>query len=531
MPFGASPVGRRRGDDNFMKIIKNIEDYKSFSELLEDAAKVFANRTFLIEEGRQHSFNDFNRSVNRCIRMLASDGVVPGDIVSIVLKNSVDYLIIYFAVLKMGCKINPFPFHLGSEEIKEKVSFITPRAVYTHALHADQISMSGLNVKVVQSDNEKILEKRLRDFSDGPYPSPDVDPDETAFLYYSSGTTGSPKIIEYSTKSEILSMASLLRGSFIEPYSCHLCVLPLGHTAAIRYTIWPCLLSGSKVILFESFWKVRADFWKLIEEYKVSFVEIVPSILVAILNTKYEDFPQRDISSLKFVGCGSAYLSKSLQEAFEQKFRVPLANMYGLSETGATHFDYPFRPDRKPGSIGQPLDIMTVKVLDEDGKEVKTGQVGEFGVRSSSLLRGYYKDTEQYKACFKNSYFMTGDLGYVDETGIFYYVDRKKDLIIKGGINIVPSQIDEVLLSHPGVQDAATVGKPDMFLGEVIKSYVVLKDASVVDIKELKAHCKKSLGEFKSPSEIEFVGELPKGPSGKILRRKLREKEFTKICH
>ncbi len=512
-----------------MKMMKVIEEHKSFPEILADAAEVFAEKIFLVEQNREYSFHAFNRLVNQCCRMLAKDGVQAGDIVSIILKNSIDYLILYFATLKMGCVISPFPFHLGGEEIKEKLVGIGPKVIYAHAAQAEKISSKGLNVKTVQSDKESMMANKLQEFSDSEYPHPSINPDDTAFLYYSSGTTGSPKIIEYSTRSEILAMGSLLRSAFIAPDSSHLCVLPLGHTAAIRYSIWPCLLTGSRVILFESFWKARTDFWKIIERYKITFVEIVPSIVVALLNTDYKDFNRETIASLKFIGCGSAYLSKNLQEKFETKFNVPLANMYGLSETGATHFDNPFLPNRKTGSIGRPLDIMEVKVFDEDAREVKPGQTGELAVKGPSLLRGYYKNTSEYEACLKNGYFMTGDIGYVDEGGIFYYVDRKKDLIIKGGVNIVPSQVDEALLLHESVRDAATVGKPDMLLGEVIKSYVVLKDSKTLDTKELQRHCRKLLGDFKTPSEIEFVAELPQGPSGKILRRKLREKEFTKI--
>lgn len=512
-----------------MKIIKNIEEYQNFSEILFDAAKAFSQRIFIAEEEKEYSFAAFNRLVNKCAQMLAAEGVNKGDVISIVLKNSVDYLILYFAVLKMGCKINPFPFHLGTEEIKEKINFISPKIIYAHEAHASKLKAEGLRVKTIQSDKERILEEKLKNFSEEEFRVQGIDPEETAFLYYSSGTTGSPKIIEYSTRSEILAMASLLRSSFIEPQSCHICFLPLGHTAAIRYSIWPCLLSGSKVILYESFWKTRAELWKIIRQHKVTFFEMVPSVLIAILNTRYENFSRDDVLSLKFVGCGSAYLSKSLQDKFEEKFNIPVANMYGLSETGATHFDNPFAPGRKTGSIGKSLDIMEVKVLDENGCQVKAGQLGEFAIKGPSLLKGYYKNTAQYEACFRDGYFLTGDLGYVDEQGVFYYVDRKKDLIIKGGVNIVPSQIDEILLLHEGVEDAATIGKPDMFLGETIKSFVILKNARSIDVEELKAHCRKLLGDFKIPSEIEFVQELPKGPSGKVLRRKLREKEFLKL--
>jgi long-chain acyl-CoA synthetase len=512
-----------------MKIIKNIEDYENFSDLLNDAAKVYAGRIFIVEEGREYSFELFNKLVNQCARMLQEDGVNKGDIVSIVLKNSIDYLLIYFATLRIGAKINPFPFHLGAEEIKEKVGYMEPKVVYLHEAHAQKISGIALNIKTVQSDRANILEERLKSFSDKELKGVKPNPDEAAFLYYSSGTMGSLKIIEYSMRSEILAMASLIRASFIEQGACHLCVLLLGHTAAIRYTIWPCLMTGSKVVLHESFWKIRSQLWKIIQEHNITFFEIVPSILIAILNTRYDGLDQYDISSLKFVGCGSAFLSKGLQEKFEETFNIPLANMYGLSETGATHFDNPYLPGRKAGTIGRPFDIMDVKILDDNGNEVKAGQTGEIAVKGPSLLKGYYKNKDQFLQCFKNDYFLTGDLGYVDEDGVYYYADRKKDLIIKGGVNIVPSQIDEVLLSHEAVADVATIGKPDMFLGEVIKCMVVLKEGRTVSDKELKQFCKERLGDFKTPTDIEFVADLPKGPSGKILRRKLREQEFAKL--
>lgn len=508
-----------------MKIIKNLEDYNNFAEILKDAARVFSNKDFLIEGGKEYSFSQFNKLINKCSRLLLKEGVNKGDIVSIILKNSVDYLLIYFAALKLGCKINPFPFHMGTGEIKEKLNFINPKIVYTHAFHADGLAANGLKIKIIQADTGDILGDTLKEFSEDELDWGEIDPDEPAFMYYSSGTTGSPKIIEYSTRSEILTMASLMRSSFIEAGSTHICMLPLGHTAAIRYSIMPCLLTGSKVILFESFWKIRNKLWEIVREFKATFFEVVPSILIAILNTPYENFDRAEIASLKFIGCGSAYLPKNLQDKFEEKFGIPVANMYGLSETGPTHFDNPFVPGRKTGTVGEPLDIMDVKIFDENGKEVETGKSGEFAVKGPSLLRGYYKNQEQYDACFLSGYFLTGDIGYQDEKGIFYYVDRKKDLIIKGGINIVPSQIDELLLTHGCIEEAATVGAPDMFFGETIKSYIVLKKGKNVGAKELGLYCKEHLGDFKTPSKFEFIDELPKGPSGKILKRKLKELE------
>lgn len=508
-----------------MSVMKNIEKYDSFSEILADTARVYGQRVFLVEGDREYSYSEFGRLVNSCCRFLMAEGVKKGDIVSLILKNSTDYLIVYFATLKLGGVINPFPFHLGVDEVIEKLLFVRPAVVFVHQAHGEKLRKNGLNVKIMQSDGKTLLADELIKYSDAEFDTGKIDPDATAFMYYSSGTTGSPKIIEYTGRSEILTMASLLRAGFMGEGAVHLCFLPLGHTAAIRYSVLPCLLTGSRVVLFESYWKIRPVLWQLVARHKATFFEVVPSILVTILHTQGEDISKLDISSLQFIGCGSAYLSQNMQDEFEQKYGIPVANMYGLSETGPTHFDNPFEPGRKTGTVGRPLDIMDVKLFDEQGQEVGLGSLGEFGVKGPSLLKNYYCNSIGYEACFNKGYFMTGDLGQIDEKGIHYYVDRKKDLIIKGGINIVPTQIDAVIMSHQLVEESATIGKPDMFLGETIKSYVVLKAGAKIDDLALKLFCKERLGDFKTPSSFQFVTELPKGPSGKILKRQLRERE------
>ena len=251
-------------------------------------------------------------------------------------------------------------------------------------------------------------------------------------------------------------------------------------------------------------------------------MEIVPSILIAILNTPYKNYKKEQVSSMRFIGCGSAFLPQNLQDAFEEKFNIPVANLYGLSETGATHFDDPFVKGRETGSIGKPFDIVEARIFGEDGEGVQNAEVGEIGIKGPGLLKGYLNNQKLYEECFQKGFFMTGDLCRKDEFGNYYYVDRKKDLIIKGGVNIVPSQIEEVLQSHPNVREAAVIGKPDMLLGETIKCYLVSKNGSNLDISEIKSFCKEKLGDFKTPAEFEVVKSLPKGPSGKILKRTLR---------
>lgn len=508
-----------------LELSSTIEQFPSFSEILHYTAGRKPEQTFLIEGESRWSYGQFNGLVNRCCHYFDSAGLRAGDVISVILRNSLDYLILYFAAIRGRIILNPFPFHLNAGEVISKVDVIEPKIIFCHTSHYATLSGSRFRVENLDNINNKAFHSFLRDYPAETFRSPDMAEDQTAIMYYSSGTTGNPKIIEYTHRSMVLSQASMLRSGFSGPGDIHLCVLPLGHTAALRYSIKQCVCTGSTVVLYESFWKLRTNLWNEIRRHGATFMEIVPSILIAILQTPYKDFRTSQAETMNFIGCGSSYLALNLQEAFEKRFGVPVANLYGLSETGATHFDNPREPGRVNGNIGRPFDVVDVKLFDEKGNEAGVNETGEFGMKGPGLFKGYYKNREAFEKSCRNGYFMTGDLGRMDENGIYYYVDRIKDLIIKGGVNIVPAQIDETLLEHPHVIEAATIGKPDMLLGEAIKSYIVLKDPKMTSPKDLTNFCKEKLGDFKCPSEFEFVESLPKGPSGKILKRLLRQNE------
>ena len=315
----------------------------------------------------------------------------------------------------------------------------------------------------------------------------------------------------------------MVRAGYVNPFEKHLCVLPLGHTAALRHMIKPCICTASTVYLHESFWKIRDEIWNLVEQNGINFFNVVPTILIAMMNMPYSKFSRDQVKTMKFIACSSAVLPQKLQTEFQERFGIPVSNLYGCSEIGAAFFDNPLLPGWKPGSVGKPFDVFKAAIFNEKKEILKQGTTGEIAVSGSGVLKGYLNDPKAFESSMHQGYFMTGDLGYVDDNGFFNYVDRKKDIIIKGGVNISPSQIDELLQSHPSVKEVATVGKPDPFMGEVIKSFIILMENSTVDKKELLLFCKGELGDFKTPSEIQFVESLPKGPSGKILKRKLRE--------
>lgn len=504
------------------QLSKTIESFPTFSEVLAYRSDQSAAKTFLVEGDDSWTYGEFDDLVNRCCQYFTDIGLTSRNTVSFILRNSIDFLIIYFAAIRSRIILNPFPYHMGGDEVVKKLEDIQPEIVFCHNSHYNILSQSNYEIINLDNISEPSFPLYLRNYVSDSQEVRPVAEDDIAVYYYSSGTTGGPKIIEYTHKSMVLTQASMVRAKFSEPGSTHLCVLPLGHTASLRYTIKQCICTGSTVVLYDSFWKLRSNLWDEIQKHRATFIEIVPSILIAILNTPYKNFDRQQIASMSFVGCGSAFLPKNLQDTFENKYGIPVANLYGLSETGATHFDDPFSRGRQTGSIGKPFDIFEAKIFGENGKEVQDDEVGEIGIKGSGLMKGYLNNKEIFENCFHKGFFMTGDLCRKDKEGNFYYIDRKKDLIIKGGVNIVPSQIEEVLQSHAAVKEAAAIGKLDALLGEVIKCFIVPKNGRVPDVKELKFYCKERLGDYKTPSEIEVVESLPKGPSGKILKRSLR---------
>ncbi len=497
-----------------------LEQYHTFAEIVRAAADLYGDQTFVVQGEARYSFREVDELVDKTAGYLMAAGVGENDVVTIILENSIEYLLLYFAASRIGAVINPLPFHLSNAEIAEKLEFVEARIVITEGKHYQELSARTDSVVEVSSDFIDTVRARER-----PPAMPRVKADTVGYLYYSSGTTGLPKLIEYTHQSELVTMASQLRSNFSHCLGPHLCFLPLGHTAAIRYSLLPCLIAGQPLVLYKSFWKLRSRLWDEVALHQATYFQMVPSILNMMVNTKYPDYDREKVACLRYIGCGSSVLPVVLQQRCQERFGLRVANLYGLSETGPTHFDDPLAEGWQPGSIGYPLDIMEVRLFDEEGGKTPLGTSGEIAVKGPSLLKGYYRAEELYRDCFRDGFFMTGDLGRIDTSGRYFYVDRKKDLIIKGGINIAPGQIEAVLAELPEVAETAVVATPDPFLGENIKAFIVVTGDAEFDAEAARRHCLEKLGEFKTPSVFETIEELPKGPSGKILKRILQERE------
>lgn len=506
-----------------------IKGCKNLSDVIYYHAEHNPDRVFIydVRSERTYTFKEFNLAVEKTANYLLSFGFEKGDRVTGVIENSPEFCFLYFGVIRAGGIFNPMPFTSHKDEILKNIRLVDPRLVVIDGRKEKEFNAEEKrDILFVPVGVEREFEKNIQGLPDQLTCRFKIDENSPACLYYSSGTTSDPKGVLYSHKNMIALTSSLCRGFKFSSAGdeTHIIMLPLGHTASTNYSLLPCAYVGGKIVMGESFWHIRNKIWKLIEEHRATYMEVVPTVLYSILNI-YHSHPGNDISSMRYVGCGSAPLQKGIQAQFQERFNLKVANLYGLSETGPTHIDDPLLPGWKPGTIGVPLDVNEAKIVDENDNELPPNHTGEIVIKGDNVFVGYFRNETQYKSVVKDGWFHTGDLGYKDENGIYYFVDRKKDLIIKGGMNIVPGQIDEILILHPAVKEGVTIGVPDEMFGEEVKSFIVPKDGMSVTPEEIIAHCAKYLPKTKIPKFVEIVDDIPKTHSGKLLRKKLRERK------
>jgi long-chain acyl-CoA synthetase len=303
--------------------------------------------------------------------------------------------------------------------------------------------------------------------------------------------------------------------------------MPLFHVNALMTTCLATLWAGGSVVLAPRF--SASQHWQWIASNGVTYFGSVATMLSHLNHTYPEGVPEGlNTTTLRFALCGSAPVPVEVMRRYEELFKCPVIEGYGLTECTCRATFNPVDGRRRPGSIGLPIGA-AVNIFDDSDNEVEPGQVGEIVLRGANVMKGYYKDDEATREALRSGWLHTGDLGYRDEDGFLYIVDRKSDMIIRGGENIYPREIDEVLYRHPKVRDAATLGVPDPVFGEEVKSFVVTREGESVSEAELLDFCRSELADFKCPKTIEFLSEIPKGPTGKLLKRELAGREQSTL--
>jgi long-chain acyl-CoA synthetase len=471
--------------------------------------------------GNQSIIRDLTREKDITYQQILHSAVVFGkslglpkqSIVSVVLPNSFEYLISYLACSLYGYIYAPLPYFLNPAEIEKALAYHESTAVITDRRDF-QTNCLSVDPKNFILESESIQPIDLAEL-------PCVDESDILSLYYSSGTTGNPKGVLYSHSNKFNLIKSIVEDFSFTNKVKHFAFLPFGHTASLNYSIFPSFYLGSGFVFASNFENIRSKFFRILSDNEIGYVEIVPTVAQTLVKLK-ENVANYNLQSLSYIGCGSAPLSLSVQNEFEKQFGIRLANLYGLSETGPSHFDNPNSPDWQPGSIGFPLSVNQCKISSD----------GEILLKGPNIMVGYYRNEELTSSVIKEGWFHTGDYGY-EENGRYFFQDRKKDLIIVGGINVFPGEIEEILYKESRVIDCVVIGIPDKVQGEKILACISTQNLRQDDLHELKIDlnhmCRRLLSPFKVPSDYLFYDKIPKTASGKLLRRKVKEQYLTQF--
>lgn len=501
-------------------------NYRTLPELLNYQLKHCPNLPFLLWKDTVITYQEFDVITNRVATALQKMGLGKGDVVSLYLPNCPEFIYLWFGLSKLGAVMGPINALFKGDEVKYIINDSEAKCIVTVPQMAGVITdiasdCPGLNHKILLDQVAPggwLTFNQLINSGEDRLPGIGLEPDDIASIIYTSGTTGKPKGVLLSHWNYISDGAMTAELVPLGPGERIMMILPLFHVnAQIATTIVPMLIGGTVVIL-ERFNPV--NFWSAVEQYQPVSFSCVPTILSILLDAPGAD--TADYSSLRYVICGAAPLPVNLFHRFEEKFKLHILEGYGLTEGTCVSSINPYYGMRKIGSIGLPLRGQEMDILDEKGNILPVGELGEICIRGSNTMQGYFKKPEATAEIMTtNGWLRTGDIGLKDADGYFWIKDRKKEMIIRGGENIYPREIEEVLYTHPNIQEAAVIGVSDEKYGEEVKAVIVLRQNTTATATEIISFCQERLAKYKVPRHIEFRPELPKNPTGKILKKLL----------
>jgi long-chain acyl-CoA synthetase len=502
---------------------------ENLASIVTESAEKFGDRPALKLDDMVVNYALLNEGSARVAHLLKEKGLERGDRVGIMLPNVPYFAIAYYGVLRAGGVVVPMNVLLKGREVAFYLEDSGAKFLFAWHDFADAAGTGAEKAGAEVISVEPGEFEQLLGSTDADHDVADVDADETAVILYTSGTTGTPKGAEL-THGNLKKNAEVNVETLAETSEDDVVfgALPLFHSFGQTCGLNAAIKAGACLTLLPRFDPEKAV--QMFERDKVTVFLGVPTMYVAMLNMPEDK--RGDASSLRLCCSGGSAMPVEVLKGFEEAFGCKVLEGYGLSETSpVASFNHPDR-ERKPGSIGTPIEGVEMKLVDEDGNDVEGDDaVGEIAIRGHNIMKGYWNREDATKEVLdEDGWFRTGDMGKVDEGGYFFIVDRKKEMIIRGGYNVYPREIEEVLYEHPAVAEAAVVGVPDDKMGEVVGAAVVLKEGKEVDADELREFVKEQVANYKYPRRIWFPDELPKGPTGKILKREVEIPEEVKTA-
>ncbi|HXZ63483.1 MAG TPA: long-chain fatty acid--CoA ligase [Streptosporangiaceae bacterium] len=494
----------------------------NLASILDRSAATEPDRTAIKLDDLSVSYRQLSDAARRLAGLLAAAGVAPGDRVGVMMPNIPAFPVAFYGALAAGAVVVPMNPLLKSREVAYYLGDSGAQVVFAWRDFASEAAKGAADVgaQVIQVDDAD-----LSSVLAGQRPiatSAAADDSDDAVILYTSGTTGQPKGAQLThgglTRNARLTGETLLHN---HPNDVMMGCLPLFHVFGLTCGLNATVLAGGTLTLLPRFDAGKA--LDVIARDRVTIFEGVPTMYAGMLH--HPDADSADTSSLRLCVSGGAALPVEILRGFEQKFGCVILEGYGLSETSpVASFNHPDRP-RKPGSIGTPVEGVEMRLVSDSGGPVPVGEVGEICIRGHNVMKGYWGKPEATAEAIPDGWFRTGDLGRVDEDGYYYIVDRKKEMIIRGGYNVYPREIEEALHEHPAVAEVAVIGMAHPELGEEVGAAVALKPGAEATPAELQQFVKDRIAAYKYPRRVWLVENLPKGPTGKILRREVRPPE------
>jgi long-chain acyl-CoA synthetase len=491
--------------------------------ILSETARRSPDKTVTILGDTRMSYGELDELSGRLAAGLAASGIGPGDAVALQLPNIPQFLIAYFGILKAGGVVVPLNVLLKAPEVAYHLRDCSAKALITWAGVLGEAAPGAKEAGVTQvyavGGGDPVPFEQLLS---APAPGPAFagrDPADTAVIMYTSGTTGRPKGAEL-THLQLYMNADIPGRLFdVQPDDIVITVLPLFHVFGLSSIMNVCVRFGCTMSLVPRF--ETAAVLTAIERDRATIFEGVPTMFVALLACPELD--SYDISSLRIAISGGASIPAPVLDAFEKRFGVVILEGYGLTETASTTTFNVSVTDRRAYSVGKPIWGTQTEVWDAEGKPLPpgAGNVGEVVTRGLHVMKGYLNRPEDTASVFTGNWFHTGDLGYFDEDGYLFIVGRSKELIIRGGYNVYPAEIEDVLHEHPAVAEAAVIGIPDERLGEEVMAVLTLRPGAVLTAREVIIFCRERVAAYKYPRVVEFRTVLPKNALGKVLKDQL----------
>ena len=504
-------------------------NYKDWSAIIEERGRNLANKVFIesLDQGKRITYGQTNDYCNRLAGFLREKGTKVNDRVTLIGKNSIETMIIYYGVLKYGAVVNPIFLEESEENLCRIINMVKPKFIFydsdlqldTGRYTCEWIRFSDNPQKAPDDDFFLLLEKYDPVSAGRRYDHASVEciaeRKDIALIVYTSGTMTLPKGIHISREGlfymvdEIADRTGITEEDRVLEYRAY------NWASAQLLTILSTMLKGATLYLARRFSRSRFPDW--LKKHEITISSGVPAVINMLIN---EPVPLRkeEVPHLKFITSSSAPLGVESHVKFEEIYKIPIQQMMGMSEAGWMAGNPPAK--RKIGSVGLPLKHKEICFLNEQGKQCRPGEVGEMIVKGRAMGLCYSKEDGTIER-FPEEGFPTGDLGYTDEDGYIYITGRKKDLIIRGGINISPMEITSRIMEHPAVQEAATIGVPDKIYGEEVVSFVVKKEGLQACAEDIIVHCNRTLPDFKAPKKIIFVPALPRNQRGKLAKSDL----------